>query len=118
MTASASTSMCPSTGSSGPEILWAASTGAAVAPDVGGDLATRQGRQLRVEAAEAHDLHVPVRVPALLAGEHAREDPGGGAEARDADRLALEIADPLDVRRHVEGEVIALGVGRDHLDRR
>ena len=32
MTASASTSICPSTGSSGPEILWAASTASGVQP--------------------------------------------------------------------------------------
>ena len=91
---------------------------AAVAPDIGRDLLASHGRELRVEPAEADDLHVPVRVPAFLLGEHAREDPRRGARAGDADRLALEVADPLDVVRDVQREVVALGVRRDHLDRR
>src|SRR5439155_1348026 len=92
--------------------------GAPVAPYVGGDLPARQRCELGVEAAEADDLHVLVRVPAFLLGQHAREDPRRRTDARDADRLALEARDRRDVGRDVEGEVVALGMGRDHLDRR
>ena len=92
--------------------------GAPVAPHVGGDLPARQRCELGVEAAEADDLHVLVRVPAFFLGQHAREDPRRRTDARDADRLALEIGHVVDVGGHIEGEVVALGVRRDHLDRR
>ena len=82
------------------------------------DLLPGQRGQLGVEAAEADDLDVPVRVPTLLLGEHAREDPGGRAGARDADRLALEVRDAAHLGGDVEREVVALGVGRHGLDGR
>jgi hypothetical protein len=91
--------------------------GATVAPHEGVDLLAGQRGELGVEAAEADDLDVLVRVPALLLGHHAREDPGGGPDRGDADRLALEIADRLHVGGDVEREMVALGVRRHHLER-
>src|SRR5205809_5964007 len=92
--------------------------GAPVAPDVGGDLPPGQRRKLGVEAAQTDDLHVLVRVPALLLRQHAREDPRRRADARDTDRASPEVGDGVDVGADVQGKVVALGVRRDHLDRR
>ena len=91
--------------------------GPAVPPDVRGDLAARERRQLGVEPAEAHDRDVLLRVPALLLGQHRREDPGGRADAGHPDRLALEVGELGDRLGDVEREVVPVHLRGDEPDR-
>src|SRR5207248_8364286 len=67
---------------------------ATVAPDERVDLLAGERGDLRVESAEADDFDVAIRVPALRLGEHAREDPRGGADPRDTDGLAFQLGRP------------------------